>query len=76
LWHDAGFYNALEERHGAVFVWSMYMPFAGPQYIQLAPQAAGVPTLTLEADMVDAHGWSHEHTTDRLSRFLEASGLG
>lgn len=34
LWHDPGFYNALEERHGAVFVWSMYMPFAGPQYIR------------------------------------------
>ena len=28
------FYNALEERLGAVFVWSMYMPFAGPQYIR------------------------------------------
>jgi benzoyl-CoA reductase subunit B len=34
LWHDPGFYNALEERLGAVFVWSMYMPFAGPQYIR------------------------------------------
>ena len=34
LWHDPGFYSALEERHGAVFVWSMYMPFAGPQYIR------------------------------------------
>jgi benzoyl-CoA reductase subunit B len=28
------FYQALEERLGAVFVWSMYMPFAGPQYIR------------------------------------------
>jgi benzoyl-CoA reductase subunit B len=34
LWHDPGFYSALEDRHGAVFVWSMYMPFAGPQYIR------------------------------------------
>jgi len=34
LWHDPGFYQALEERLGAVFVWSMYMPFAGPQYIR------------------------------------------
>jgi hypothetical protein len=34
LWHDPGFYSALEERHGAAFVWSMYMPFAGPQYIR------------------------------------------
>jgi benzoyl-CoA reductase/2-hydroxyglutaryl-CoA dehydratase subunit BcrC/BadD/HgdB len=34
LWHDPGFYNALEEKHGAVFVWSMYLPFAGVQYIR------------------------------------------
>ncbi len=34
LWHDPGFYNALEERLGAVFVWSMYLPFAGAQYIR------------------------------------------
>jgi benzoyl-CoA reductase subunit B len=138
LWHDAGFYNALEERHGAVFVWSMYMPFAGPQYIralhgkplqalasricsmnevlhlppwmnewmvsearrcaidaavmlvppgnrlsqsgtkltQLALQSAGIPTLTLEADMVDTQGWSRERMTDHLSQFLLGSGLG
>ncbi|MDD9943781.1 MAG: 2-hydroxyacyl-CoA dehydratase family protein [Myxococcales bacterium] len=34
LWHDAEFYNALETRHGAVFVWSMYLALAGPQYIR------------------------------------------
>ncbi len=34
VWHDPGFYQALEDRLGAVFVWSMYMPFAGPQYIR------------------------------------------
>lgn len=34
LWHDPGFYNALEEQLGAVFVWSMYLPFAGAQYIR------------------------------------------
>ena len=34
VWHDPGFYQALEEKLGAVFVWSMYMPFAGPQYIR------------------------------------------
>lgn len=34
VWHDPGFYQALEEQLGAVFVWSMYMPFAGPQYIR------------------------------------------
>jgi benzoyl-CoA reductase/2-hydroxyglutaryl-CoA dehydratase subunit BcrC/BadD/HgdB len=34
VWHDPGFYQALEERLGAVFVWSMYTPFAGPQYVR------------------------------------------
>jgi hypothetical protein len=34
VWHDPGFYQALEETLGAVFVWSMYLPFAGPQYIR------------------------------------------
>lgn len=34
LWHDPGFYQALEEKLGAVFVWSMYMPFAKPQYLR------------------------------------------
>ncbi|MFV0643936.1 MAG: 2-hydroxyacyl-CoA dehydratase subunit D [Sphingomonadaceae bacterium] len=34
VWHDPGFYQALEDKLGAVFVWSMYMPFAGPQYIR------------------------------------------
>ncbi|MCL6249702.1 2-hydroxyacyl-CoA dehydratase family protein [Altererythrobacter sp. KTW20L] len=34
VWHDPGFYQSLEEKLGAVFVWSMYMPFAGPAYIR------------------------------------------
>jgi hypothetical protein len=34
VWHDPGFYQALEERLGAVLVWSMYMPFTGPQYVR------------------------------------------
>jgi hypothetical protein len=34
VWHDPGFYQALEETLGAVFAWSMYLPFAGPQYIR------------------------------------------
>jgi benzoyl-CoA reductase subunit B len=34
LWHDMTFYQALEEKLGAVFVWSMYLPFAGAQYIR------------------------------------------
>lgn len=32
LWFDTGFYSAFEESHGAVFVWSMYLPFAADGY--------------------------------------------
>lgn len=32
LWHDSSFYDALEEKYGAVFVWSMYLPFAKSAY--------------------------------------------
>ncbi len=132
LWHDPGFYNALEERHGAVFVWSMYLAFSGPQYIrygladplrtlasricslnevlhlppwmnewmvhearssgvdaavilvpssnrlsvsgtritQLALEAAGVPALAIDADMVDAENFDHTSMVDRVSEFL------
>lgn len=132
LWHDTGFYNALETRHGAVFVWSMYLAFSGPQYIRrdfgdplrtlasricslnevlhlppwmnewmvsesrrcdidaavilvpgsqrlsvsgtritkLSLEAAGVPTLEIDADMVDAEGWDHERMVEHVSEFL------
>jgi benzoyl-CoA reductase subunit B len=132
LWHDTSFYHALEERHGAVFVWSMYLAFSGPQYIRhgladplralasricsmnevlhlppwmnewmvhearrsgvhaavilvpgsqrlsvsgtritkLALEAAGVPTLEIDADMVDAQGWDHARMVEHVSQFL------
>jgi benzoyl-CoA reductase subunit B len=137
LWHDPGFYNALEEQLGAVFVWSMYMPFAGPQYIRklggkplhelasricsmnevlhlppwmngwmvseaqrcgidaalilvppdsrlsqsgtlltrLSLEQAGVPTLALNADMVDSKGWSHIEMVNHVAEFLKKAGL-
>ncbi|HLV82439.1 MAG TPA: 2-hydroxyacyl-CoA dehydratase family protein, partial [Devosia sp.] len=34
LWFDTSFYSAFEESHGAVFVWSMYLPFAADGYIR------------------------------------------
>jgi len=34
LWHDTGFYTAFEEKHGAVFVWSMYLAFGPDGYIR------------------------------------------
>jgi benzoyl-CoA reductase subunit B len=140
LWHDTSFYHALEERLGAVFVWSMYLPFAGAQYIRdlkgrplealasricsmnevlhlppwmtewlvseaercaidaavvLVPpdnrlsqsgtllakdalQAAGVPTLLLNADMVDASSWDRDAAVSYVASFLhrEAAAEG
>jgi len=132
LWHDTAFYRALEERLGAVFVWSMYLPFAGAQYVRelkgrplealasricsmnevlhlppwmtewlvseagrcaidaaviLVPpdnrlsqsgtllardalQAAGVPVLLLNADMVNASDWDHDAAVALVEQFL------
>jgi benzoyl-CoA reductase/2-hydroxyglutaryl-CoA dehydratase subunit BcrC/BadD/HgdB len=137
LWHDMSFYQAMEERMGAVFVWSMYLPFAGPQYIRelkgrpfealasricamnevlhlppwmngwmtreakrfgidaavmLVPpenrlsqsgtkltcralEAAGVPVLMLDADMVNAKDWNHERMVELMEEFLRERGL-
>lgn len=36
LWFDTGFYKAFEEEFGAVFAWSMYLPFASDGYIRRA----------------------------------------
>lgn len=36
LWFDTGFYSAFEEEYGAVFAWSMYLPFAADGYIRRA----------------------------------------
>jgi len=133
LWHDTSFYEALGKRLGAVFVWSMYLPFAGAQYIReargrplealasricsmnevlhlppwmpewlvsearrcaldaaivLVPpdnrlsqsgtllardalEAAGVPTLMLSADMVNAGDWDRDAAVAVVHRFLE-----
>ncbi len=133
LWHDTSFYQALETRLGAVFVWSMYLPFAGAQYIRevkgkpmealasricsmnevlhlppwmcdwmvseaqrcgidaavmLVPrdnrlsqsgtlltraalEAAGVPVLLLDADMVDAKNWDRDRALEQVQGFLQ-----
>ena len=34
LWHNTAFYSAFEDSHGAVFVWSMYLPLAADGYIK------------------------------------------
>lgn len=34
LWHNTAFYTNFEQSHGAVFVWSMYLPFGPDWYIR------------------------------------------
>lgn len=137
VWHDPGFYQALEDTLGAVFVWSMYMPFAGPAYrrdlkgdpmaalasrvasmnevLHLPPwmnnwmvseadrcgidaavlllppdnrlsqsgarltalslEAAGVPVLMIDADMVDAKIWDHDRMVGMVADFLREKEL-
>lgn len=137
VWHDPGFYQSLEESLGAVFVWSMYMPFTGPAYVRdlngnamealasrvasmnevlhlppwmnswmvneaqrcgidatvlllppdnrmsqsgtkltaLSLEAAGIPVLTIDADMVDANVWDHDRMVAMVSSFLHERGL-
>ena len=48
---------------------------SGTKLTQLALEQAGIPTLSMKADMVDAKGWRHEQMVDYVSEFLEKVGL-
>lgn len=62
LWFDMGFYRRFQERHGAVFVWSMYLAVAADAYLrrggdplrQLAARFCGF------ADLYNTPPWSAE----------------
>ena len=135
LWHNTAFYSAFEESHGAVFTWSMYLPFgpdwyirymrpeddplralasrvvtmnevlhnppyapawvvreaqnnridgavvlmpkgcrpaaSGTLFITQALEAAGIPALLIEADMVDARSWNNDAVHADMVRFIE-----
>ncbi|MBN1848081.1 MAG: 2-hydroxyacyl-CoA dehydratase [Deltaproteobacteria bacterium] len=133
LWFNTGFYNAFEEKYGAVFVWSMYLALAADGYIRyptsdplralasrfvsmneqlhmppwmnewlvkeaklhkingaliLTPtnckhsgggtyftkkalEKAGIPTIDIWADMVDAREWDNDQMIDLVSEFIE-----
>jgi benzoyl-CoA reductase subunit B len=47
----------------------------GTHLTKLALEAAGVPTLLLSADMVDAKDWSHERMVRHVASFLTEHGL-
>lgn len=133
LWHNTAFYSAFEASHGAVFTWSMYLPFgpdwyireglddplralasrvvtmnevlhnppyapawmvreaqtnridgavvlmpkgcrpsaSGTLFIVRALEAAGIPALLIESDMVDARGWDEAAMRATVVRFIE-----
>jgi hypothetical protein len=48
---------------------------SGTNLTRLALEAAGVPTLMLSADMVDAADWSHERMVEHVADFLRSAGL-
>jgi len=48
---------------------------SGTNLTRIALQEAGVPTLLLSADMVDAKDWSHERMVSHVGEFLAGNGL-
>jgi benzoyl-CoA reductase subunit B len=44
---------------------------SGTKLTQHTLEAAGVPTLPISADMVDAKGWDHARMVEHVSDFLQ-----
>lgn len=57
LWFDTGFYSAFEAELGAVFAWSMYLPFAADGYIR---HSHGDPMRALAARVIDMNEHLHQ----------------
>jgi len=57
LWFDTGFYSAFEVSHGAVFAWSMYLPFAADGYLRADH---GDPMRALAARVIDLNEHLHQ----------------
>lgn len=55
LWFDTGFYSAFEDQ-GAVFAWSMYLPFAADGYLRADH---GDPVRALAARVIDLNEHLH-----------------
>jgi len=71
LWHDPGFYNALEESHGAVFVWSMYLPLAGvgyPRYNLADPLRALASRVAGMTEVLHMPPWMNEWMVSEAKR--------
>lgn len=57
LWFDTDFYTDFEEQFGAVFAWSMYLPFAADGYIR---HSKGNPIRALAARVVSMNEQLHQ----------------
>ncbi|MFG2084792.1 2-hydroxyacyl-CoA dehydratase [Spirillospora sp. NPDC048824] len=62
LWFDMDFYRSFEERHGAVFVWSMYLAIAADGYIRYGddPLRALAARFAAFTDQLYTPPWSSE----------------
>ena len=62
LWVDRHFYEHFQERHGAVFVWSMYLAVAADGYLRRGddPMRALAARFTGFADQYNTPPWSSE----------------
>ena len=62
LWFDPRFYEHFQARHGAVFVWSMYLAVAADCYLRHGgdPMRALAARFTGFADLYNTPPWSSE----------------
>jgi hypothetical protein len=72
LWHDTGFYTAFEESHGAVFAWSMYLPFAADGYIRADhgdPLRALAARVSAMNEQLHQPPWVNEWLVEQAKKF-------
>ena len=48
---------------------------SGTKLTALSLETAGVPVLTVDADMVDARNWDHDRMVALVAEFLDRRGL-
>ena len=72
LWFDTGFYRAFEESHGAVFAWSMYLPFAADGYIRASngdPMRALAARISAMNEQLHQPPWVNEWLVYQARKF-------
>jgi hypothetical protein len=71
LWHDTDFYTAFEQKHGAVFVWSMYLAFGPDGYIRYGledPLEALASRTVSMNEQLHMPPWANEWIVDQAKR--------